>query len=329
MIILFLLPLFFMPVVILVAILLVFYFQKNSNGNEYKTSTQIPKYQQCSKGADKGQYGEYLTYKYLKHFESNGAKFLFNVYVPKGDGETTEIDLLMICSKGIFVFESKNYSGWIFGKECKKTWYQTLPTGSRKSEKIEFYNPIMQNWAHIKHLKNFIGDHFPIHSIVVFSERCTLKNVQVDSDNVKVINRYHVNSVVSSICDKTSTVLLSDRDIEEIYGKLYPFTQLDTNIKKQHILNIQDKLSRGNVRSCDAVSRKEICDESQIVIKDGQSHNPIKNETAKQQIIKCPKCNGTLVLRTATKGNYAGKQFYGCSNYPRCRYIQNITTKKI
>lgn len=41
----------------------------------------------------------------------------------------------------------------------------------------------------------------------------------------------------------------------------------------------------------------------------------------------CPQCKGQLVLRTAKRGAYAGNQFYGCSNYPNCRYIQNITKK--
>jgi len=35
----------------------------------------------------------------------------------------------------------------------------------------------------------------------------------------------------------------------------------------------------------------------------------------------CPKCESELVLRTARKGLGAGGQFWGCSAYPRCRYI--------
>lgn len=56
---------------------------------------------------DVGSYGEYCIFKLLKSYESQGAKFLFNVYLPKGENETTEIDVLMICSQGIYVFESK------------------------------------------------------------------------------------------------------------------------------------------------------------------------------------------------------------------------------
>ena len=76
-----------------------------------------------------GRYGEYTIYKQLKRFENDGAKFLFNVYIPKQRGGTSEIDVLMICKECIFVFESKNFSGWIFGDEKSKNWVQTLANG--------------------------------------------------------------------------------------------------------------------------------------------------------------------------------------------------------
>lgn len=37
----------------------------------------------------------------------------------------------------------------------------------------------------------------------------------------------------------------------------------------------------------------------------------------------CPQCGSKLVLRTAKRGNNKGQNFYGCSNFPQCRYIQN------
>jgi restriction system protein len=38
----------------------------------------------------------------------------------------------------------------------------------------------------------------------------------------------------------------------------------------------------------------------------------------------CPKCGAELVLRTARKGVNAGKQFYGCSRFPSCRYMRDV-----
>ena len=35
----------------------------------------------------------------------------------------------------------------------------------------------------------------------------------------------------------------------------------------------------------------------------------------------CPKCGIPMVLRTANQGINSGKQFYGCTNFPRCREV--------
>lgn len=126
---------------------------------------------------DAGRNGEYQIYKRLSNHESKGGKFLFNCYLPKDNGETTEIDVLLINSNGIYVFESKNYSGWIFGDEKGKNWTQVLPKGKGRSHKEYFFNPIIQNNVHIKWLRNIVGVEAPVYSIIAFSERCTLKRL--------------------------------------------------------------------------------------------------------------------------------------------------------
>lgn len=246
---------------------------------------------------DKGKLGEYMTYKYLRSAENNGAKFLFNIYIPKGEEETTEIDVLMIHAKGLFVFESKNYSGWIFGSEFQKNWYQTLPKGRGRSHKESFYNPVMQNRGHIKHLKVLLGEDVPMHSIITFSERCTLKKVEIKSADVPVINRGEVYHTVASICGKIENPLLSEEQIATIYEKLYPYTQVDAATKAQHIENIEKKLDP-------APAQEQL------------------------QTRTCPRCGASLVLRTASRGANAGNKFYGCSNYPKCRFIENLSVNE-
>jgi len=65
--------------------------------------------------SDDGLRGEYFVYDELKDFPGN-TKFLFNVYIPKTlDQEvSSEIDVIFLHNSGIYVIESKNYSGWIF-----------------------------------------------------------------------------------------------------------------------------------------------------------------------------------------------------------------------
>ena len=70
----------------------------------------------------------------------------------------------------------------------------------------------------------------------------------------------------------------------------------------------------------------------ELVNEVGTSKNPSSEEAVKTETeaplpetdLKCPRCGSPLVLRTAKKGDNAGNQFYGCSAFPKCRYIQNI-----
>ncbi len=39
---------------------------------------------------------------------------------------------------------------------------------------------------------------------------------------------------------------------------------------------------------------------------------------------KCPACGSAMVLRTAKSGAQPGKQFWGCSTYPKCRVMQTM-----
>ena len=288
---------------------------------------------------DLGKYGEYLTYKYLKSFEEQGAKFLFNIYMPKKD-ETTEIDVLMISQKGIFVFESKNYSGWIFGDDTRKYWYQTLPTGRGRSQKEKFYNPVFQNNTHVKYLKSLIGDTIPIYSIITFSDRCELMNVQIHNYKVSVINRYQVHKLISSIYNDNPCDVLTESQVEEIYNKLYPYTQVDFTIKQQHIENIHNHLNpkavdipqvtneelneeseeQDNITSQeDELDNTNVIEESTIDLSE-ESEQPIEDK--KEEEMFCPLCGGKLVLRKAKHGSHVGEEFYGCTNYPRCKYIK-------
>lgn len=51
---------------------------------------------------------------------------------------------------------------------------------------------------------------------------------------------------------------------------------------------------------------------------------PDNGTKLKQPTIECPDCGNPMVLRTARKGRYAGKQFYGCSTYPKCKTIVDV-----
>lgn len=185
---------------------------------------------------DKGNYGEFLTFTKLEKL-SDQNKLLTNLYIPRDDGTTTEVDLVMISPTGIYVFESKNYSGWIFGDEKNKNWTQTLENG----QKNRFYNPIWQNKAHINALKavlNLNDDAFK--SYIIFSERCTLKKINVTSSNVKVIKRDQLIKNVKKDIKDFPEIFTSD-EVNKIYSSLQKYTNVDEDIKQAHIAAIKSK----------------------------------------------------------------------------------------
>ena len=179
---------------------------------------------------DAGRKGEYLTYRHLERLDGQ-HKLLTNVYLPKGDGTTTEIDLIMISDTGIYVFESKNYSGWIFGDEDSRNWTQSLKGG----KKYRFYNPIWQNKKHISHLKNHLGLGSEVfRSYIIFSERCELKKMFVRSPEVKVMNRNVLTREIEHDLNSLAN-RLTIWEINQIYNDLSRYALADAQTKQAHI----------------------------------------------------------------------------------------------
>jgi len=255
----------------------------------------------------KGKYGEKLTERKLKlvRFFGRDGKILRNVYIPKDNGQTSETDVMFITEKGIFVIESKNYSGWIFGKETDPYWTATLAN----RQKNRFYNPIRQNRNHIKWLGNYLGDKIPLYSIIAFSERCELKSVTVDSEDIKVIKRDYLYGTIRRIWEQTESVL-SEKEVNELYENLKKLTDVDDATKAAHIHSIEEKYKRPAEKT-----------------KTETHSEPVGAEEVNGGTKRvCPRCGRELVLRTARKGGHVGEQFWGCSGFPKCRYAESVHT---
>jgi len=184
-----------------------------------------------------GNYGEYLIFLILEKLPIY-KRILANVYVPKGDGNTSEIDVVMISENGIFVFESKNYSGWIFGDEKSAMWTQSLKGGLKN----RFYNPIKQNSSHIKALSKYI-DSFGLEvfkSYIVFSERCELKKVIVKLPNVALIKRNNLIEVIKAEIIYTSFCLTQEQ-VDDIYNRLKIHTNVSEAEKLRHVQSLKKK----------------------------------------------------------------------------------------
>ena len=108
----------------------------------------------------KGWLGEKQTQlgTFIK-LDGKTYKRFHNLVVSTKNG-TTQIDHVFLSRFGIFVVETKNYNGWIFGSESQKSWTQVL-----HKKKSTFQNPLHQNYRHTKALSEHLKiEHSKIHS---------------------------------------------------------------------------------------------------------------------------------------------------------------------
>ena len=190
---------------------------------------------------DLGIMGEFLIENELYKTNTIYGKVVHNIYLQKEDGTTTEIDIIYITQHGIYVIESKNYNGWIFGNYKYKNWTVTYKTGLKK----QLYNPIWQNNTHIKYLKKYLpnANEKAFFSIVVFSDTMKIKNLVNDFNITKtnVINMNCLNDLITRNAMNNKPIY-SPADVDQISTYLYTnFGNINDNIKKSHIDNIKNQ----------------------------------------------------------------------------------------
>jgi len=226
----------------------------------------------------KGVLGEFIVNVLAKMMlDKNEYHLIKNVTLPTSDG-TTQIDHLIISKYGVFVIETKNMKGWIFGSSNQKVWTQKIFKHSSK-----FQNPLHQNYKHVKTLEALLNlNENQIHSLVVFIGDATFKtempeNVTYGGGYIRFIKSRKVS-------------VLSDIQVNKV------------------IQQIED----GRLARSFKTNREHVKHVKNIVAKK-------KNETC------CPKCGSSMVMRETKKGENKGKKFWGCSNFPKCRGIINVT----
>jgi len=116
----------------------------------------------------------------------NPKAVFHDLYVRKRNGGYTQIDVVAATRCGIIVFEVKDYSGWLFGKDWQSHWTQVLAYGK---EKYRFYNPIRQNEGHINALRYAMKSDkgIPFYSVIVFYGTCQLRDVTNNSSNTYLL----------------------------------------------------------------------------------------------------------------------------------------------
>jgi hypothetical protein len=93
-----------------------------------------------------------------------------DVIIPAKNG-TTQIDHLLVSPYGLFIVETKNIKGWIFGSEGQQKWTQSL-----YGKNYSFQNPIRQAFRQKKILSEFLGlNESIIHTVIYFVGDCEFR----------------------------------------------------------------------------------------------------------------------------------------------------------
>ncbi|WP_405226830.1 nuclease-related domain-containing protein [Lentisalinibacter sediminis] len=105
-----------------------------------------------------------------RQLPSGEYAFRHDITLPTALGPT-QIDHIVISRYGIFVIETKNYSGWIFGDAKSAYWMQVI-----YRSKNRFQNPLRQNFKHTKAVESFLSlSPQCVYSVVAFVGKAEFK----------------------------------------------------------------------------------------------------------------------------------------------------------
>jgi len=139
----------------------------------------------------------------------SGVYRTFNNVLVRAVNGSTQIDHVIVSKYGLFVVETKNKSGYIYGSQNNEYWTQVFLYGKKK---LRFQNPLRQNYKHTKSLAEFLGiDHSKIHSLVVFWGDCEFRTEMPEN----VIRGTHTGYIKSK-----KQVIFSEDEVSEICVKL-------------------------------------------------------------------------------------------------------------
>ena len=177
----------------------------------------------------KGKAGEAMVNLAAKLFlDKTRYHLIKNVTLPTEDG-TTQIDHIIVSRYGVFVVETKNMKGWIFGNAKQRYWMQKIFKHSQK-----FQNPLHQNYKHVKTLQRLLGlSDEQVHSLVVFVGNSTFKtempgNVRQRGGHIRFIKSHKER-------------VLSEAEVREVIETV-EFGRLEASIRtdRVHARHVQE-----------------------------------------------------------------------------------------
>ena len=188
----------------------------------------------------KGVLGEWQVNLLIKFFlYKNDYHLIKNVTLPTVDG-TTQIDHIIVSRYGIFVVETKNMKGWIFGSANQKQWTQQI-----YKHKSRFQNPLHQNYKHVKTLEACLNaKNDSIFSVIIFIGDSTFKTKM--PDNVRF-----ARGGIEYIKSKTN-IVFNRQEIANVIEQIES-GRLERGFKtnREHIKHVREIIEdKSDIKSC-------------------------------------------------------------------------------
>lgn len=234
----------------------------------------------------KGKVGEARVHNILTRLPDEYV--MLDDVVLKTDRGTTQIDHVVVSKYGLFAIETKNYRGEIYGDDNRNEWTQIIATDVTYRKKwYKTYTYITKNHFY-NPVKQAIGHAIEIKKSLTNWPHLKVVPIVVFAGEAvlnNVVSSHHVvyGENLLSIIRNYDSICLSDSDVNEIVNQLVHKNVRAFVDDRTHIRNI-----------------KQAQRDMQHKVRSGI----------------CPRCGGSLVKRSGPYGS-----FYGCSNYPSCRYI--------
>ena len=242
---------------------------------------------------------------------------LHDIYIETETGLSAQIDFIVVTAKLIYVIECKNLFGNI---EINNSgaFIRTFEYGGKRV-KEGIYSPITQNERHLTVLNQcrvenagaFMG------LLKQWGTKAFYKPLVVLANPKTIVNdRYAKKEIKEQVIradQLVATIKRMNAESKEPSSSLKQMQQVAQRLLDMNMESKKDYFAKFDLLAQEAYLEKKKDKE--------QETEKIKS---KQEELRCPKCGAELVLRTAQKGSNAGKQFYGCKAFPKCKYIRNM-----
>lgn len=233
---------------------------------------------------------------------------LHDIYLEYED-LSAQIDYLIVTKKNVYVIECKNLIGNI-DVDGKGSFIRTYELYGKKV-KEGIYSPITQNERHL--------------NVIKFVRKVSKNALSKVLFEMNFDSRYK-----SVVCLANPKTILNDRYAKkEVKEKVIRADQLIAHMKKMEKESKNVALSEKEMRKlAEFFLEASKPNKSDYVIKYEEMLEGLNKQSeemlARPEEKSCPRCGAKLIIRTANRGEYVGKQFYGCEKFPQCRYMENI-----